>query len=197
MAPNCNDTVVAVTGAILLFLVPSGLKNKENAAIDGSTLLDWETAVKIPWGIVLLFGGGLALAKGFDTSGLAAWIGEQLKGLSALPHGIILLMVLTVVVLLSEVASNITTASMMMPVLAALAMSIDANPFGLCLSATLAASFGFGLPVATAPDSIVYASGFLTTRDMARAGFLLDALAILLLLLFIYVLMPLIWGITV
>jgi sodium-dependent dicarboxylate transporter 2/3/5 len=102
-----------------------------------------------------------------------------------------------VVVLLSEVASNIATASMMMPVLAALALSIGAHPFGLCLSATLAASFGFGLPVATAPNSIVYASGFLTTRDMARAGFLLDAMAILLLLLFIYFLLPFVWGMTV
>lgn len=187
--PNCNDTVVAVAGAILLFLVPA---DKSNAP-----LLDWDTALKIPWGIVLLFGGGLALAKGFDQSGLAAWLGEQMKGLNTLHHALILLVVLAVVVLLSEVASNIATASMMMPVLAALATSIGAHPFGLLLSATLAASFGFGLPIATAPNTIVYSSGFLNTRDMARAGFLLDAVAILLLLAFLYVLLPVVWGIRV
>ncbi|MCW5924599.1 MAG: DASS family sodium-coupled anion symporter [Saprospiraceae bacterium] len=186
--PNCNDVVVAVAGGILLFLVPSG---------DGSKpLLDWDTALRIPWGIILLFGGGLALAKGFDQSGLAAWLGERMTGLSTLSHLLILLTVLTVVVLLSEVASNIATASMMMPVLAALAVSIGMHPFGLLLSATLAASFGFGLPVATAPNTIVYSSGYLTTRDMAKAGFILDAVAIVLLLIFLYAVLPFVWGIS-
>lgn len=189
LLPNCNDTVVAMTGAILLFLIPADNPD--------TPLLDWDTALKIPWGIILLFGGGLALAKGFDTSGLAAWLGEQMKGMNTLHHALILLTVLSVVVLLSEVASNIATASMMMPVLAALAVSIGAHPFGLLLSATLAASFGFGLPVATAPNTIVYSSGFLSTRDMAKAGFLLDAVAILLLLAFLYGLLPLVWGIRV
>ncbi len=185
--PNCNDTVVAMAGAIFLFLIPADNNN--------NPLLDWDTALRIPWGVILLFGGGLALAKGFDQSGLAAWMGEMMKGLSTLSHALILLTVLVVVVLLSEVASNIATASMMMPVLAALAVSIGAHPFGLLLSATLAASFGFGLPVATAPNTIVYSSGFLSTRDMAKAGFLLDAVAILLLLAFLYGLLPLVWGI--
>jgi solute carrier family 13 (sodium-dependent dicarboxylate transporter), member 2/3/5 len=188
--PNCNDTMVALTGAILLFLVPAG--NGES-----TTLLDWPTANKIPWGVLLLFGGGLALAKGFDQSGLAAWMGGQMQALSALPQALILLVVLAVVVLLSEVASNIATASMMMPVLAALAVSIGTHPFGLLLSATMAASFGFGLPIATAPNTIVFSSGHLTTRDMARAGFLLDALAVLLLLAFIYGLLPWAWGIQI
>jgi sodium-dependent dicarboxylate transporter 2/3/5 len=140
---------------------------------------------------------GLHLAKGFDLSGLAVWFGEQMKGLGYLPHALILLVVLSAVVLLSEVASNIATASMMMPVLAALAGSIGSHPFGLLLSATIAASFGFGLPIATAPNSIVFATGHMSTRDMARAGFLLDALAVLLLLAFVYVLLPLVWGIKV
>ena len=189
-APNCNDTVVAVCGALLLFVMPAGNKSEQLA----EPLLDWKTAVTIPWGIILLFGGGLALAKGFDASGLAGWIGEQLKGLNSLPQVLILLCVLVVVVILSELASNIATASMMMPVLAALALSIGTQPFGLCMSATLAASIGFGLPIATAPNAIVYASGHISTRDMARAGFLLDAIAVLVLLLFIYLLLPLIWG---
>jgi sodium-dependent dicarboxylate transporter 2/3/5 len=194
--PNCNDTMVAVAGALALFLVPSGKKDLENSEKQES-LLDWDTAVTIPWGIILLFGGGLALAKAFDASGLAPWMGEQLKGLSNFPHVFILFAVLVVVVVLSEVASNIATASMMMPVLAALALSIGSHPFGLCMSATMAASFGFGLPVATAPNSIVYGSGFLSTKDMARAGFLLDIVAILLLLAFIYIMLPMVWGISV
>ncbi|MFN0174924.1 MAG: SLC13 family permease [Saprospiraceae bacterium] len=187
----CSDAVVAVLGAILFFIMPAG-SSKEK-----TTLLDWPTASRIPWAILLLFGGGLALAKGFDLSGLAVWFGEQMKGLGYLPHVLILLVVLSAVVLLSEVASNIATASMMMPVLAALAGSIGSHPFGLLLSATIAASFGFGLPIATAPNSIVFATGHMSTRDMARAGFLLDALAVLLLLVFIYLLLPLVWGIEV
>jgi sodium-dependent dicarboxylate transporter 2/3/5 len=190
---NCNDTVVAVAGAILLFLVPSGVKRSDKE----DTLLDWHTASSIPWDIILLFGGGLALAKGFDSSGLALWIGEQLKGLSTLPHALILLSVLLVVVFLSEIASNIATASMMMPVLVALAGSIGANPLGLCLSATMAASFGFGLPIATAPNSIVFASGYMTTRNMAKAGFILDLLAILILLASMYILLPWSMGVGV
>ena len=190
---NCNDTVVAVTGAILLFLVPSGEKRSNG---EGG-LLDWHTAATIPWDIILLFGGGLALARGFDSSGLALWAGEQLKGLSTLPHAMILLSVLVFVVFLSEIASNIATASMMMPVLAALAGSIGASPLGLCLSATMAASFGFGLPIATAPNSIVFASGYMTTRDMAKAGFILDLLAILILLLSMYILLPWSMGVGV
>lgn len=189
--PNCNDTVVMMSGALLLFLLPAGHTGSS------TPLLDWPTALRIPWGIILLFGGGLALAKGFDQSGLAVWMGDAMRGLSTLPHVLIIFVVLAVVVLLSEVASNIATASMMMPLLAALSVSIGAEPLALLLSATFAASFGFGLPVATAPNSIVYASGYLTTRDMARAGFVLDLIAILVLLAFLYGLLPLVWGIHV
>jgi sodium-dependent dicarboxylate transporter 2/3/5 len=186
--PNCNDTVVAVAGAILLFLTPSGTAK-------GEALLDWPHAMRIPWGIILFFGGGLALARGFDQSGLAMWMGEAMKGLAAFPPAVVLFVVLSVVVLLSEVASNIATASMMMPVLAALAVSIGAHPFTLLLSCTLAASFGFGLPIATAPNTIVFSSGHLHARDMARAGFLLDLLAVLLLIAFVYAVLPVVFQI--
>ncbi len=187
--PNCNDTVVAVTGALILFLLPAGNSYR------GKPLLDWENALRIQWGVLLFFGGGLALARGFDVSGLAKWMGGQMESLSVFHPAIILLAVLTVVTLLSEIASNVATASMMMPVLAALAGAVGADPFGMLLSAALAASFGFGLPVATAPNTIVFSSGHLVTRDMARAGFLLDAVAILLLLAFLYLFLPLVWGI--
>jgi len=95
---------------------------------------------------------------------------------------------------LSEIASNVATASMLMPILAALAASVGIHPFGLLISAAMAATFGFGLPIATPPNTIVYSAGFFSTREMARAGFLLDLLAILLLVGFIYAFMPLVWG---
>lgn len=184
---HCNDTVVAIAGAIALFLLPA-------RGLSGESLLDWKTAVQIPWGVLVFFGGGLALAKGFDLSGLAGWIGEQMKSLNDLPQWLILLVALVVVVLLSEVASNVATATMMLPVLAAVAGAIGANPFGLLMTATLASSVGFGLPIATAPNSIAFGTGFIATRDMARAGFLLDVISVLLLLLFAYTVIPVVWG---
>lgn len=189
LVPNSSDTVVAVAGALVLFLLPS------SNARSNLPLLDWENAQKIQWGVLLFFGGGLALAKGFDQSGLAKWMGAQMESLDTFPMAVILLAVLAVVTLLSELASNIATASMMMPVLAVLAQAVGADPFGFLLSAALASSFGFGLPVATAPNTIVFSSGYLHTRDMARAGFLLDAIAILLLVGFVYFFLPLVWGI--
>jgi solute carrier family 13 (sodium-dependent dicarboxylate transporter), member 2/3/5 len=176
---STGDTVVAMSGAILLFLLPSKTKTDQ-------PLFDWKTAEKIPWGVIVFFGGGLAMAKGVETSGLAKYLGTQMEGLSAMPVWIILLIVLLVVVLLSEVASNIATASMMMPVLASLAVALNLDAYGLLMSATLAASIGFGLPIATAPNTIAFSSGYLSTKDMAKAGFLLDIIAVILLLLFVY-----------
>ncbi len=187
--PGINDTVLIVSGAVVLFLIPAQGKS-------GISLMDWPTAERIPWGIIVLFGGGLALAKGFDQSGLAGWLGSLLEGLKSLPQVLIVLAVLVLVVVLSEIASNIATAAMMMPVLAALATAIGVDQNGLLMTATLAASVGFGLPVATAPNTIIFGSGFLTVRDMARAGFILDAIAILILLGAAYFLLPLVWGIT-
>lgn len=185
-----GDTVLMLVGVLLLFLLPSDGRK-------GPALLTWEVAERIPWGVIVFFGGGLAMAKGFDESGLAIWLGGQMQGLQSLPVWVILLAVLALVVVLSEVASNIATASMMMPVLASLAVALGVHPFGLLMSATIAASVGFGLPIATAPNAIVFGAGFLNTRDMARAGFLLDAIAVVLLLLFVYAVMPLAWGISI
>jgi solute carrier family 13 (sodium-dependent dicarboxylate transporter), member 2/3/5 len=174
---STGDTVVAMIGGILLFLLPAE-KNTEK------TLTDWKTAEKIPWGVIVFFGGGLAMAKGVENSGLAKYLGTQMEGLSGFPTWVVLLIVLTVVVALSEVASNVATASMMMPVLASLSVALHIDAYGLLMSATLAASIGFGLPIATAPNTIVFSSGYLDTKDMAKAGFLLDIVAILLLFLF-------------
>ncbi len=187
--PYCNDTVVALVGAILMFLTPSGIRDNSSDATK-QNLLSWPVAVTIPWGIVILFGGGLALAKGIDKSGLALWLGTQLQVLSALPGWLVLPVVLAFVVLLSEVASNIATAAMMMPVLAAMCAGMGIEPQGVLLGATMAASFGFGLPVAAAANGIAFGTGYLRSQDMMRAGFLLDLVAVLLLYLFVWGVFP-------
>ncbi len=186
--PNSNDVIVAICGALLLFVVPAGKDGPRQA------LLDWPSASRIPWGVLFFFGGGLALARGFETSGLAGWLGAQMRGLNEWPPLPIALAVFTVVSFISEIASNIATASMMMPVLAVLAQAIGIDPFGLLLGAAVAASFGFALPVATAPNTIVFSSGYLNIRDMARAGLWLDLIAVLALLAFAYFALPLVWG---
>jgi solute carrier family 13 (sodium-dependent dicarboxylate transporter), member 2/3/5 len=175
--PGCSDTVVIAAGAVLLFVLPSG-------RADGTPLLDWATANQIPWNVLVFFGGGLALAKGFDQSGLATWLGQQLTLLGHWPAALVVLLVLVFVVLLSEIASNIATATMMMPVLASIATAMQLDPFGLLMVATVAASAGFALPVANAANSVVYATGMLDTRDMIRAGTWLDCAAIGLLWIF-------------
>jgi solute carrier family 13 (sodium-dependent dicarboxylate transporter), member 2/3/5 len=184
-----GDAFVAISGAILLFLIPAD-------GFRGEKLMDWPTAEKIPWGVLLLFGGGLAMATGFEASGLAKSLAEGLKSLTNWPIFWLILVVLLVIVLLSEVASNIATASMMMPVLAALAGILGIEPVGILMIATLASSVGFMLPIATAPNTIVFSSGYLRTKDMIRAGFWLDLAAIFLLLAFVFWVMPTVWGVS-
>jgi solute carrier family 13 (sodium-dependent dicarboxylate transporter), member 2/3/5 len=174
--PGCTDTTVVIVGAILLFLLPSGDPERP-------TLLDWDTAVTIPWGILVFFGGGLALAKGFEQSGLATWLGQQLSGLAGWPFWVIAAFVFVLVVIMSEIASNIATATMILPILGTLAAAVGAEPAPLLMLATMAASAGFALPVANAANSIVYATGMMETRDMLRAGLWLDLVSVVLLVL--------------
>ena len=186
--PFLNDTIIAVVGALVLFLIPSPTKKD-------TTLLDWRTAEKIPWGILILFGGGLALADGFIETGLAAWLGNQMTLLDAVPYFVLLIVLITAVNFLTEITSNVATASMLLPVLVALALSIDVHPYGLMVAATMAASCAYMLPVATPPNAVVFASGYLTIPAMIRVGFWMNLLSILLLILLVYFVLPLIWGI--
>ncbi|MFY0688023.1 MAG: DASS family sodium-coupled anion symporter [Cyclobacteriaceae bacterium] len=162
--PHLNDTSVAIAAAISLFIIPS--RRAKNLG-----LISWEEAVKIPWGVILLFGGGLAIAASFRSSGLAAWIGNQLTGLESLPVFLIILFVTLIVNFLTEVTSNVATASIILPVLAAFSEAIGIHPYLLMVPATMAASCAFMLPMATGPNAIVFASNQLKIRDMARAGF--------------------------
>jgi sodium-dependent dicarboxylate transporter 2/3/5 len=184
--PAIDDSMIAVAGATLLFLIPSK-RDK------GSMLINWKEAVGIPWGIILLFGGGLAIAAGFQSSGLAVWIGNQMTLLQGIPILLLMLIVVTCVTALSELASNVATAAMILPVLIAISAAIGVNPYVLLVSATLAASIGFMLPVATPPNAVVFGSGYLKIRDMMRAGIWMDVMCILIVSLYMYFFLPLLW----
>ena len=153
--PGIDDTVIAIVGALVLFVIPSTRKR-------GDYLLDWRTAENIPLGILLLFGGGLAVAAGFKDSGLADWIGQQLNLLEVVPYFVLLLAMVTMVNFLTEITSNVATASMLLPITATLALSIGVHPHGLIVAATVAASCAFMLPVATPPNAVVFGAGYLT-----------------------------------
>ncbi|MFH0792612.1 MAG: DASS family sodium-coupled anion symporter [bacterium] len=168
-----DDGTVAVAMALLLFLIPSGESK-------GGALMDWATAVRLPWGILFLFGGGFALAGGFESSGLSAWIGEGLKGLAGFPPIILTGAVCTTVTFLSEMTSNTATAGAVLPIVAAVAKAIQVHPLSLMIPATLSASLGFMLPVATPPNAIVFGSGHVTIQQMAKAGLALNLIGIVL-----------------
>tara|TARA_B000000437_G_C11649335_1_gene306917 strand:- start:78 stop:1139 length:1062 start_codon:yes stop_codon:yes gene_type:complete len=184
--PNIDDTIIAIIAAVILFILPS--KN------GSEKLLSWSDAVKLPWGILLLFGGGMALAKGFDTSGLAIWIGNQMTFFSAIPLIIILLTLIAMVNFLTEITSNLATTAMLLPVLVALADTIDINAFYLLVGATVAASCAFMLPVATPPNAVVFGSKILKIGDMIKKGFWMNLVSILILTAAIYWFLPFIWG---
>jgi sodium-dependent dicarboxylate transporter 2/3/5 len=168
--PSINDTSIAIAAATSLFIIPS---RKEKHV----GLINWEEAVKLPWGVIILFGGGLSIAAAFRSSGLAEWVGNQLIMLENIPVFLIILIIALLVNFLTEVTSNVATASIMLPVLAALSQVIGIHPFLLMIPATMAASCAFMLPVATAPNAIVFASGILKVRDMAKAGFMLNVIS--------------------
>ncbi|ARS91143.1 SLC13 family permease [Natrarchaeobaculum aegyptiacum] len=188
--PDDADTVVAIAGAMVLFTLPT--KTDDG---DHTFLLDWSSAVQIPWGVILLFGGGLAIAAGFGETGLATWIGEQLQLLEGVSMVIILLAVVTMTIFLTEVTSNTATTAMLMPILAGVAIGINVHPFGLMIAGATAASFAFMLPVATPPNAIVFGSGYITLPQMARVGAGLNVIGIALITLVALLWLPIAWGI--
>jgi sodium-dependent dicarboxylate transporter 2/3/5 len=170
--PQLSDAGIAVSAAVLLFLVPIDFKR-------GVFTLDWESAKGIPWDVLLLFGGGLSLAAAISKTGLAGNIGNALRVLDQLPLVVVILSLVAVVCLLSELASNTATAAAFLPVAAALALALNENPLLITLATALGASLGFMLPVATPPNAIVFGRGFVTVPQMTRAGLWLDVLCII------------------
>jgi solute carrier family 13 (sodium-dependent dicarboxylate transporter), member 2/3/5 len=176
-----DDGTVAIVMALLLFVVPS--RN-----IAGRRVMDWRTARKLPWAIVLLFGGGFALAKGFVDAGLSDWLGERMTGLSDLPPVLMILCICLIMTFLTELTSNTATTQMALPVVASVAIAVDMNPLLLMVPATLSASCAFMLPVATPPNAIIFGTEMITIREMARAGLLLNIVGALVITAAIYVL---------
>jgi sodium-dependent dicarboxylate transporter 2/3/5 len=181
--PFVDDSAIAILAAIAVFLIPSA-KNKR--------LLDWSTATKIPWGILLLIGGGLALAGGFTITGVDEWIASQLSFLKDM-HYFVILLVLVLIVVFAEFISNTATAALIIPISAALASVLDINPILLMVPVAIASSFGFILPTSTPPNAIIISSGYVNAKKMARIGLPLNLIAVVLVALLTSILVPILW----
>jgi len=170
-----GDTAIAMSAALLLFVLPSGRVDPDGRA---QRMLDWETATGVPWGILLLFGGGLSLAAAIGANGVDDFLGAQVRALGDVPTLWVVLGVVTGIVFLTELTSNTATTATFVPLLAALAPGFGLDPLMLAVPAALAASCAFMLPVATPPNAIVFGSGWVTMRDMRRAGLWLNVVGI-------------------
>jgi sodium-dependent dicarboxylate transporter 2/3/5 len=187
--PNLDDSIIALISGISLFLFQAN--NQEGKK---EKIMNWEDAVKLPWGILLLFGGGLAIAQGFQSSGLANWIAENLTQLNGFSLFIILLVLITAVNFLTEITSNLATTAMLLPILAPTAVILGVHPYILMVGATLAASCAFMLPVATPPNAIVFGSNYLKISDMVRVGILMNIISIIIIFMMVYFILPILWN---
>ena len=183
---SANDASVALLAVLAMFLIPSGIQGQSGAT---TYLLDWESVQRIPWGLLILFSGGLTLAKAFVVSGLSTTLGSQLAEIGNLPPLLLVAAVCLMITFLTEVTSNLATASLLLPVLAAMSLESGIDPKLIMVPATLSASFAFMLPVATAPNAIVYGAGGFHGRLMAREGFALNLIGVAVVTLASYFLM--------
>ena len=176
--PKVNDSVIALFSAAILFVIPV---SKDMRKEMGLFLMDWTSAVKLPWGIVLLFGGGFSLAKAFTQSELSLWIGQQLQKLEGAPFIVVIVALALLVTFLTEVTSNTASATLLMPIMAALASALGFNPIVIMAIAAIATSCAFMFPVATPPNAIVFSTGKISIREMMRVGLILNIKSVILL----------------
>ena len=177
---SLNDTSIAFFGALALFVIPVDARK-------GIFALSGEWARNLPWGVVILFGGGLSLADGIKSSGLADWIGAGTGGLATLPTVAVVLAVVVLIVMLTELTSNTATTATFLPIVAAIAIGIGENPFLLVFPTALAASCAFMMPVATPPNAVVFASGHVTISQMIRSGIMVNVVGVVVTMLIAYV----------
>lgn len=187
--PPISDAGIAMTIGLLLFFCPAG-------AARGVRLLDWDSAVKLPWGVLLLFGGGLALSSQFSGSGLTEWIGEQAQGLGGVPMILMVLVFAAGILFLTELTSNTATAATFLPVAGGVAMGLGIDPMLLAIPVALAATCAFMLPVATPPNAIAFGSGYVTISQMIRGGVFLNLIAMVLITLVTMTLAVWVFGLT-
>lgn len=185
-----TDATIAMTGALILFMIPVNLKKNE-------FVMNWDWASKMPWGVLILFGGGLSMAAGFKATKLADWIGNQVSLLEAAPILVLVIAVVTLIIFLTELTSNTATSAMVMPILSAVAIGLGQSPLLLIVPAAIAASCAFMLPVATPPNAIVFGSGYVTIPQMVKSGFGLNVLGIVVTVLVTYLIVIPLLGIQI
>ena len=185
--PGISDTMIAVTGALLLYLFP--------ASKGRGRILDQHSIKQMPWGVLLLVGGGLSLATGFRETDLANWIGSQLLYMEHVPFVVALLVTTLLALALTEITPNTATTTILVPVVASLALAIDVHPFPLMFATALGAGFAFMLPIGTPSNAIIFATGKLTIMDMVKKGFWMNIIAIISIVAAVYILLPIVFGI--
>jgi len=186
-----DDNMIAIMGALALFAIPSGTKHENKPKM----LLAWEDTSKMAWGILLLFGGGIALAGSLEKVGVMSQIGNWLAGFSQSGGFVLVLVIVTISIFLSELMSNVAQVIVLAPVLAALADALQLDPLLLGIPMTLAASAAAMMPMGTPPNAIVFSSGFIRLKDMLRAGFVMNLISIVIITLFSWYLLPLIMSV--
>lgn len=186
--PNLSDTGIAIFGAFLMFLLPVNFRKMQ-------FVITWDEAKKLPWEILILFGGGLSLAAAITDTGLAEWIGQSLQVFDFLPIFLLILFSLFVIIFLTEITSNTATAAAFIPILASVALAMGYDPLVLVIPAAMGASCAFMLPVATPPNAIVFGSGLITIPQMARVGVIFNLLMVFVITILLYLIIGLVFGI--
>jgi sodium-dependent dicarboxylate transporter 2/3/5 len=187
---SISDPQVAMAAAIACFLVPA---EKRSVDRNGTPLLRWSASKEIPWGLLLLFGGGLSLSAMFTATGFSDWLGGQVSGLSGVPAWVVLLIVIMASLALTELTSNTATAAAFLPIFGAVAVGLGMNPLFMTIAVTLAVCSAYMLPVATPSNAVAFGSGEVTIKQMVRAGVWLNAISLALIMLAMYTLVPLVF----
>jgi len=171
-----DNTIVAMGGGILMFITPASLNRNEY-------LLDWESTRRLPWGILLLFGGGLCLAKGMESTGIVQWVGSAIAESGSISLWLLILLLTAFMLFMTEIMSNVALVVIFVPVVFGIADELTINPLYLAIPVTLASSCAFMMPISTPPNAVVFSSGYIRMIDMVKAGILLNLISVLLLLL--------------
>lgn len=188
-----DDSQVAMAAAIVCFIVPAQRRRDDRR---GTPLLNWDAAKALPWDLLLLFGGGLSLSAMFTATGFSKWIGEQVAGLTAVPSWLVILVVVLVGLVLTELTSNTATAAAFLPIFGSIAVGMGIDPLFMSIAVTLAVCSAYMLPVATPSNAVAFGSGEVTIRQMCRAGVWLNVISIVAIMIVLYTLVPLVFGIS-
>ena len=180
-----NDTVTAMTGGVLMFCIP--------VKKDGQLLMEWKSMKKLPWGILILFGGGLCLAKGMEKSGIVTLLSDVVAADNQMSLWLVITLLTTIMLFTTEVMSNVALTTIFIPVVIGIANGLNINPFYLTVSVTMASSCAFMMPISTPPNAVVFSSGYIRMRDMIRAGVLLNVISVIVLVIVAHTLVRWVW----